>query len=397
MHSVNITIVGEFWDSQIYSGELLLFGENGSIHRIDWHQAIDGIATLNSSIQTALRVAFSDSDLFYNPKVRKILHDPLLESPIKAQLSTLASLDMSASWNDWRHFWKTEDTPFDFLPTDTDIYYNQIYAGGDEGLFSAPRGSLGGRVCEKSVKHHDARVFQVKASDHFTTVATAAGDDGLFEFAYSNAENKLAEGKKIASRPCSACDWAFQSVMGWTADNSFLASFREIRDTSNRKSTRVFDRIIEGGEIFSQSSISQEGFTWGCREKVYRLSSWGLEVKDYEPANSKKGKLKTSVSDASFEYKGHLPFNYDISQVVSTGTAPFGTVIELNDKVVVIRSDGALEEFPGEPMHWRIFPRSEHYSNQLHLIYEGRILIVSFVHDYFVKQSEKLSGFARGA
>ncbi len=48
-------------------------------------------------------------------------------------------------------------------------------------------------------------------------------------------------------------------------------------------------------------------------------------------------------------------------------------------------------------MHWRVFPRSDHYSNQLHIIYDDRLEIVSFVHDYFVDQSSKLSGFKRGS
>jgi len=51
----------------------------------------------------------------------------------------------------------------------------------------------------------------------------------------------------------------------------------------------------------------------------------------------------------------------------------------------------------GESVHWRVFPRSENYSNQLHIIYEDHIQIVSFVHDYFVDQSQKLLGFARGS
>ncbi|MNR50554.1 hypothetical protein D3C85_1700850 [compost metagenome] len=83
-------------------------------------------------------------------------------------------------------------------------------------------------------------------------------------------------------------------------------------------------------------------------------------------------------------------------EVISTGTAPFGTVIELCDRLIIVRSDGVVESFDEEPLHWRIFPRSEHYSNQLHIIYEDRVLIVSYVHDYFVDQCAKLSGFSKG-
>jgi hypothetical protein len=83
MRSVKFSLTGEYWDSQIYSGILYLFDEAGGLHRIDWGGLIDFVAKNNPDIQTAIRVAFSDSDLFYNPKVRKILHDPVIAGPIK--------------------------------------------------------------------------------------------------------------------------------------------------------------------------------------------------------------------------------------------------------------------------------------------------------------------------
>ena len=46
----------------------------------------------------------------------------------------------------------------------------------------------------------------------------------------------------------------------------------------------------------------------------------------------------------------------------------------------------------GEPVRWRIFPRSTNFTNQLHIIYDDRIEILSFVHDYFVNQKSKLAG-----
>lgn len=399
MRSVKLTIQGGYWDSQIYSGELLLLDDNGAIHRVDWRSAIDSIAGKNESVQTALRVAFSDSDLFYNEKVRKILRDPKIESPIKGQLSSLSNLDLDISEVDWANFWRKEDTPFDFLPTDTDIYYNHLFAGGEKGLFSVPRtGGTRGRLFEKKIsKHHDARIFQVRASDRYTAIAAAAGNDGLFEFAFRYDEESILEKEKLlANRPCSACDWAFQSVLGWTPQSAFLASFREDKDPKTKKTARLFDRIVESDEIFNGQLAGMQdfGFTWGCREKMYRLTESGIEVTDYQPSISKS--KSTVRQSAHFSQRGHVSVDFDASSVVATGTAPFGTVLELDDSVVVLRSDGVIEKFSGEPVHWRVFPRSEHYSNQLHIIYDDRVDIISFVHDYFVDQEGKLSGFTRG-
>lgn len=74
-------------------------------------------------------------------------------------------------------------------------------------------------------------------------------------------------------------------------------------------------------------------------------------------------------------------------------------MLELEDRILVIRSDSdaepKLDVFDEEPCHWRVFPKSEHYSNQLHILYEDRVEIISFVHDYFLDQAHKLAGFQK--
>ena len=203
MQPVSLWIEGDFWDSQIYSGELLLFGNEGELHRIDWAAVIDGLATSNAEIQTALRVAFSDSDLFYTQKVRKILRDPAIESVIKKQLRSLNSLDLATSATTWSAHWKTASTPFDFLPTDTDVYYNHLLASGDDGLFSSPRGSTATRRgSSRASKHHDGRILQIRASNQNTAVAAAGGSDGLFEFPFQSGSEDVLDDPKQLARLC---------------------------------------------------------------------------------------------------------------------------------------------------------------------------------------------------
>lgn len=401
MRSVKLVVEGCYWDSQIYSGELLLFGDDNEIHRIGWREVIDRLAEKNSNVQTAVRVAFSDSDLFYNSKVQKILLDPHIAAPIKKQLADLAVLNLTATRQNWSPCWRVEGGPFNFLPTDTEVYYDQLFAAGDDGLFSAARSSLSaGRVFEKKVnKHHDARILQVRASDRFTSLAVAAGDDGLFEFPFLRADDEVLDQEKLlAKRPCSACDWAFQSVMGWSAGEAFMASFKQEKEANGKRIRRVFDRIVDSGEFFGEVDLFKEsvGQTWGCREKIYRVSGSGLEVANYSHMPEKSKKNEQS-KQSQFRHQGSFSLDFDASASIATGTAPFGTVLEFDDRLVVVRSDGGVDVFTGEPVHWRVFPRSEHYSNQLHIIYDDRIEIVSFVHDYFVNQSDKLSGFRRGA
>ncbi|WP_196061562.1 MULTISPECIES: hypothetical protein [unclassified Serratia (in: enterobacteria)] len=392
MRPVKIKIEGTFWDSQIYSGELILIDVNGSLHRIDWNEAVDVIAKKFPLFETAVRVSFSDGELFYNPKVTKVFNDPTIKPIVISQLESLSEADVTERFSSRNSFWSEEKYPFSFLPSDTEIYYSRFFAAGEEGLFSTTKSNIGSKYNKGEViKHHDSNVIQVKASENAGAIAIAAGNDGLFDFPFNrHLKGGLKAPRNIADIPCNICDWAFQSVIGSTLFNSYFVKFRE--EKVNDKKVRVFDSIISDNEIFG-SINSEKNIVWGSREKMYRISSSGLEIVNYNAKNKKTD---------DFSAKGYFNFSNsneikpeEIDDVISTGVAPFGTILEFSDKVLVIRSDGFIDIFKGELVHWRIFPRSEHYSNQLHLIYEDRIEIISFVHDYFVDQENKIFGFSR--
>ena len=81
-------------------------------------------------------------------------------------------------------------------------------------------------------------------------------------------------------------------------------------------------------------------------------------------------------------------------EIVSAGVAVFGTVMEFDNAIVLHLSNGKIKTIKGEPVRWRVFPRSRHYENHLHIIYDDRLEIWSFNHDYFVDQSAKRLGIA---
>jgi hypothetical protein len=408
MKPITIVIKGSFWDSQIYSSELMLLGDEGSIARINWSDAIDEFAGQHTGLQTAMRVAFSDSDWLYNPQTKRLLNDPKIGAEVKSQLAALANLPArQIQQSDWQKYWTTEDSPFPNLPSDTDIYQNKIYAASDEGLFSVPR--TGSKLFKKIEKHHDASYLQVRASDGYKAVAAAAGGDGLFEFSIGGEEGDLERGAKhLSQRPCSACDWAFQSVVAWGAGSAFFASFNKQQDTRSSKILRSAGDVFEFENLFTDlrsvtpalSGVTgNTNFAWGSREKLYRAAHGAIEVSDYFGNRWVKKptiKMTTETLQAHpFQWRGTISTQIDPQNIIATGTAPFGAVIEEERQLTVIGSDGAVHVFSGELVHWRVFPRSTHYSNQLHLIYEDRLEIVSFVHDYFQDQTEKLAGFAK--
>ena len=408
MKPITIIIEGSFWDSQIYSGELMLLLDDGSIARINWSDAIDEFAGQHTYLQTAMRVAFSESDWLYHPQTRRLLNDPNIGKEVINQLATLANLPArQIQQSNWQKFWTTEDSPFSNLPSDTDIYKNKIYAASDNGLFSVSR--TGSKLNRKIQKHHDASYMQVRASDGYKAIAAAAGGEGLFEFPICGEEGDLVGGaKNLSPKPCIACDWAFQSVVAWGGGTAYFASFDQQQDSHSSKIVRIAGDVFEFENLFkdlrkhstaSSNIKSSHHFAWGSREKLYRAAHGAIEVSDYfsNPVVKKSG-IKMAPDNLQlrpFTWRGTISTNIDPHNIIATGTASFGAVIEEEHQLTVIGSDDVVHVFPGELVHWRVFPRSTHYSNQIHLIYEDRLEIVSFVHDYFQDQTKKLAGFAR--
>ena len=81
-------------------------------------------------------------------------------------------------------------------------------------------------------------------------------------------------------------------------------------------------------------------------------------------------------------------------EIISADSSLFGVVIEKENGLLIINSSLESQFLEGEPVNWRVFPRSINYTNQLHVVYEDALHIYSFNHDYFVDQSTKKMGIS---
>jgi hypothetical protein len=77
---------------------------------------------------------------------------------------------------------------------------------------------------------------------------------------------------------------------------------------------------------------------------------------------------------------------------IGGGVAVFGTIVEYDDRLLVVGSDESVALTPSPITRWRTYPRALHYENHLHLILEDRIEIQAYVGDYFVDQEAKRFG-----
>lgn len=390
MSFVRLTIPGEYWDSQIYRGTLYLFERSGSILTLDWAKVVDGI-TEDEGLKLAARCAFKRSDYLYRVASTGIFHDPEFKNVLFNRFQLLGNLELQLNAEDLRRvFISRQDNKFPFPHSDCLIYSKKMYVSSTGGLYAAGCGSRTKHgISTRLEKLWDGPALSINAS--YGSIALALGDDGLWEYdIFTTLQNgmvgKTQNPKHLANRHCSDCNWAYYSIFGSsTRSNGFLAAYRrEEQINDNYFTGRRFVRLIDDDELFSSFKGHGTGYSWAAQDKICQASNGYVSVVKYKPwADNEELKPLGSLN---------LPRNGD--PVISARIALFGTIVELPDKLEIIPSEGPVIELPGEPVAWRVFPRSHHYENHLHIIHDDHLEILSFNHDYFVDQNAKLSGIS---
>ena len=399
MSYIKLSIPGQYWDSQIYSNQLFLFGIEGDLKVInDWRKFIYNIF-VDSELDIITEVAFLDCSVLYQKAARLMFKDKELQNKIlKKFIDFPQEKYLDSSFTD--RFLTQVDNPFPYPHTDSEIYNKRIYVCNQDGVFytnSSISNDLENFIDkdQKATKLWDNHTFSLSGSSGYKSLAFATGSDGLY---YQNFENDIEKQKNteptlISNSPCNSCHWHGFSIYGVSFSNSYLASFKLVDDENNKnKKKRQFDRIYYSSDIFGESS---NGYSWGFKDKLYLFGDNTIKSIEYsqrKKASSPKFKLldDTSLEDANFTNENH---NLNYENIVSAKVAPFGIVIEYDECLAIILSDNkSLIIIDGEPVNWRVFSRSNNYLNHLHIIYDDRLDILTFYNDYFVKQDQKIFG-----
>ncbi|MEP4548446.1 MAG: hypothetical protein ABJ000_19880 [Saccharospirillum sp.] len=375
MQNITLTLNGEYWDTQLYSRKLYLFGAEGQLIIVNWDEVIGGIVAKIPQHNVTMHAAFLESDILYSRSAKLMLKDPAINTYVLNSFSMLASQDLEISLNRYN---KTQYVEFDsglpFPHSDSEIYYNNLYVSLRDGIYSKPSST---RKKNQTVRLSDIPSSSIKASNQYSSLAFAAGQEGLYEL---RVGNEKVDAKIVSKNHCSECNWSYFNISGTShvSDSFFVAFKKESVNKSSQKKMRIFDRVISAEEIFGA-----RGYSWGVHDKVYMDVGGKIEAAQYYQSKDKSPKFKRLPPLELQDWKG---------EVVSAGVAPFGTIIECENAIVVVCSDGVVKTFPGEPVNWRVFNNTQYYRNQLHIIYDDKIEIHSFYHDYFVDQKVKNSG-----
>ncbi|MHA7066865.1 hypothetical protein, partial [Azospirillum argentinense] len=354
---------------------------------VNWDALIDSMTSGFSERDAfALSSAFRESNILYKKNVDK--------SDISACLENYQKIGFEFSEKILREFTvKRLENAFPFPHASSAFYYDNIYIASSAGIHSARYDHRDGDMPTKASKL--SGIPAIEAWPSYGSLAVAAGEDGLFEFRLS-AMGLSGEERQVSNQPCDQCEWMYQNIFAFSLDgHSVMAQYKpEPFDNANmfqneEASQKIPDynrnigNILSGDDVFSpHAKINKRkaNLVWGSQDKIYRLEGRQVSVfrstKDYRTI--KIGQFVT-------------PSN-NIEDLVSIRTSLFGVVFEFDRALIVVTSDGKTIKIDGEPVSWKVFPRSRHYENHLHAIWDDRIDVYSFNDDYSVDQFRKLVG-----
>lgn len=398
MQPLKITIKGDYYDCQIYRGRLYLWTFNGELKVYNWNELIRSFIRKDTD-KIAMTFCFLDGNYLYKSSLIELFKDADFKKLLLNKFTRIGKPDFQLSENELKSFlFGEQDTPTGILPTDTEIYSNHLYFIHEKGLYSGSahrEKSDKYPVSSRPTKLWDCNLLSIKANK-YPQLALSGGDQGLFELnmATSLPSNLDRVEQKspifqISKNHSTFSNYSYLNIYNTSLiENSFLAMFKwnVIKDKNDKdKPIRDFDTYINDHQIFKNKS-KKHFISWGIEDKIYKAIEGGFEIIRYNNyANENKGEEKfTSLKTINLHaWKGN---------VVNGGTAYFGNIVECENALIVIQSDGEYLTIPGPITRWRVYPRSMNYENHLHVILDDRIEIYSFNHDYFLDQKEKEIG-----
>lgn len=390
MQPIKITIEGDYLDCQIYRSRLYLWTMDGLLKVYNWSSLINSLPNYQNDF-VALKLAFLDGNFLYKNELTEIFLDSEFQNLLKYKFQLLNDREYNLTVNDVdQHLFGKQDTPGNILPTDTEIFGNNLYYITEEGLFScsAHRDKGLKPVSTKPNKLWDCNLLSLKANK-FPQLALSGGDEGLYELGINSkfsTKEIIKDGpKRISSKHSSFANYSYLSIYNSSfVDSSFMALFKWF-EKKNNGVERELETSISENKIFDNESIVKH-LSWGVDDKIYRATDNGFEIARFNNyADTKKGeKYFTPIQNITLQqWKG---------DVIGGGTAYFGTIVECENALVIIQSDGEVKTIAGPITKWRVYPRSRNFENHLHVILDDRIEIYSFNHDYFLNQHEKIFG-----
>jgi len=396
MNPCKISIIGDFWDCQIYRNRLYLWYTDGKLTVVDWIQLVEFFIE-DEYDRLAFTCAFLQGGLLYGDSLQVLFNDKEFKALLFTKFNRINSRELIIDEFILRAFALGEqDNPFRELQTDSEILNNKIYAATYKGILSATahrKVTNSFKVSSKAPLVNDFVAFNIKAG-RYAKIALSGGNEGLYEYRASSYYSSRFDWedeepgnmddidlRKISGRHSSFADYNFSSIYNSSLLGESFLSYHKWADQEDYipgKKKLVFEEEISQQAIFGRSEANS--LSWGTNEKLYYAADNVLEVVTFDSRDN---------ASEMFSQKKLFDFQPWKGRIIKGGTSYFGTIVECENALVILTGNDNFFNIPGEITRWRVYPRSINYENHLHVIQNDRLEIYAFNDDYFKDQQEK--------
>lgn len=407
MQPITLTIHGDYWDSFIYKGKLYIWAYSEELTIYDWDQIVDFLAAKYSLevYEDGLHFSFKNGRSFYEsyPEDKK----PFLRD----QLIHLSTIQLELSQTEISRFrCATLENPFPELATDIEIFKDVIYGGTDSGLYKVhiEDDDLTFDVGRQSTKiWGETEVIRLKISNA-GRVALSTGPDGLFEYRIGDYWSGTKNWFQVSKLHSSFADWNYSSIYNSSDEgNSFLALFEKVDTEEKAKLFEISPKDFQVAKYYKTPLLHQSAtlsqkqlfnlngntMSWGNGNKIYLWNDNQVLKTDFFQYKVDSQKTENQVTNKVAAI--NLKNDYNNNSIISAGVTYFGIIVELEDSLLIIYEDGRTVinfELQMDITKWRAFPRSVRYENQVHVVTNNALKILSFNSDFFNEQRKKQLG-----
>lgn len=330
-----INIEGDYVDSYIYSGYLILVDIDYRLTIYKWEQLFNkGLTGISSYQLMAFKRLISDS----RKKIPKLKLTNLTISKEVLANAKLFTFDVGV----W--------------PSDLNVLSNKLYISSEKGVSRLNLNYQDGTLSSE-IKLFDEMCFAVSPNSH-GRLAFAAGKSGvltLVPFSHIHSQSHI---KQLVPDVCVDLDWQSTKLFATTANGVVEATYEKMPN---------FDDFDEEKDYWDEVELKKKTkpqIKINNQEKM----SWVAGDTKFSFLNNGKFNI-SSFDDESYEVDTDFDDN-----LIKARTAAFGTILETGNELFSFIGD-KLISLSKDPVSWRVFPRAKNYANQLHIIQDDRIEI----------------------
>lgn len=389
MQALRIRLQGRYWDSTLYNDRLLLVGQDGTLQAYRWDRLVRYLLPADELARVAMTHLATRARAWYGLAMKDLIGAAPARQLMLDAVTALTGRSFEVDREALLSHLDFEVGVGMFPSTDLEIYANRLYLGSTDGLVSAPLSDLDSDSLDPDALIFDGPCLRLDASYH--RLGVAMGESGLATLDIPQRYWDLFDVDLVSEEASFGCAWvSFDLVASQPGNGGYVAAFANPRWSAEEDDDLVDEPVAEFlGRVRSDDLFDRSGGLLFGNGNVLALALPGqLLDEQWNPYRRRKG-YGVDISSSTARSAQATIEKRLTEDPLDARVTVFGVVLELDDRLLIRGSDGRQRTIPGEPVRWRVFPRSARYANHLHVVFEDHVDIYAFAHDYFVPEKDR--------